>query len=128
MGLVLSQGVGGGFVRLYLKVLVELKPILLVLLDGDGTTGVENGGNVVSVVMKAGLEDGLEDTELLGLYVFSVLENKEYDIVSAELGAGVLDLDEYEDESDALGVGVNTGDEDALGKGTGSEKVLLSDE
>jgi hypothetical protein len=63
--LVLSHGVGGGFVRLDLT-LVVLEPVPLVLPEG---TGIETDEGVLSVVLTAGLDEGLDDadTELLAL-------------------------------------------------------------
>jgi hypothetical protein len=63
--LVLSHGVGGGFVRLDLT-LVVLEPGPLVLPEGTGT---ETDEGVLSVVLTMGLDEGLEDAdaELLAL-------------------------------------------------------------
>jgi hypothetical protein len=57
-----------------------------------------------------------------------VLENKENEIVDGKLGSGVLVLDVYDDDTQGLGVGENTGNKDVLGRGTGSENVPVPDE
>jgi hypothetical protein len=57
-----------------------------------------------------------------------VLENKENEIVDGKLRSGVFVLDVYDDGADGLGDGENTGDEDLLGRGTGSENVPVPDE
>jgi hypothetical protein len=101
--LVLSHGVGGVFVRLYLKLLVELKPVPPVLLEG---TGIETDEGVLSVVLNGALDEGLEDAamELLALYVFLVLENGENEIVLARLGRGVCFVDVYDEGTEIVPV------------------------
>jgi len=79
----------------------------------------------VTVEMKTEVSNELEDsTELLDSSVAVVLENKEYVIVSAELGAGVL---EDVGEDDALGEGEYADEEDSLDDGSGREEVLLTE-
>jgi hypothetical protein len=123
-----SQGVPIDFVVLVLVLpasvlLADEKLVSSVELDDDDSTGVEDGEVVETETRPDDEFDAM--SELLALYGVVVLEYKEYEMVSAELGAGGrFVLEEY----DALGVGVNSEEADSLVEGIGEEKVLLADE
>lgn len=96
-------------------VLVEEYSVASVELEGVGSSEVVDR---VTVEMKTEVSEELdESTELLNSNVVVVDENKEYVMVSAELGAGVLEEVVGEDDDE----------EDSLDDGSGKEEVLLTE-